>query len=56
MDNKIIRKIGNDIIEAFKNRKGFDWWYEDLDSNLKSEIKMMIGREAIKAVGKHVKS
>lgn len=49
MDNKQIRKIGNDIIEAFKSRKGFDWWWDDLDSSLKSEIKMMIGRAAIKA-------
>jgi hypothetical protein len=50
MDNKQIRKVGNEIIKVLSNRKGFDWWFEDLDSSLKSEIKMAVGRAAIKAV------
>ncbi len=53
--NTDIRKIGTAVIEALKNRKGFDWWFDDLDSRLKSEIKMMVGRAAVKAVKEHSK-
>ena len=52
MDNKEIRRVGNAILNVLRNRKGFDWWFDELDSNLKSEIKMAIGRAAIKVVKK----
>ncbi len=50
IDNKEIRKVGNAILKVLGDRKGFDWWFDELDSTLKSEIKMSIGRAAIKAI------
>jgi hypothetical protein len=49
-DNKQIRKVGKKVIKVLSNRKGFDWWFEDLEGPLKSEIIMDVGRAAIKAV------
>lgn len=29
----------NQILDFFSNKKGFDWWWEDIDGEIKSEIK-----------------
>ena len=47
---KIARGIGKKVIAALSNRKGFDWWFDDLDSSIKKEIEECVGEAAIKAV------
>lgn len=30
--------VGQKIIDALSDRKGFDWWWDDLDPDIQAEI------------------
>jgi len=44
------RKLANVAIDVLCDRKGFDWWWDDLSSDIRHEIKRELGRELIAEV------
>jgi hypothetical protein len=42
----IDKKIVEAVLEVLSGRKGFDWWWEEIDSQTKREIKLAL-RKAI---------
>lgn len=47
---KVARGVGKKVLAVLSNRKGFDWWFDDLDSSLKKEIEEEVGAAAMRAV------
>jgi hypothetical protein len=41
--------VGKAIINVLLDRKGFDWWFEELEGPLRREIILAVGKAAIKA-------
>ena len=46
------RKVGKAIIKELNGRKGFGWWFGDIDSDIQKEITEAVGLAALKAIKK----
>lgn len=36
------QKIAQAVLEELESRKGFDWWWDDLDALVQSEIEQVL--------------
>lgn len=42
-------QLANAAIAVLSDRKGFDWWWDDLDADIRREIKVELGKALEKA-------